>query len=116
MNEQKEKQVTQPFGPFFNLIFTIAMLISRLLHPVTVQGLEHLPRHGALLMRQPRQQLGPHPAGLRPCPGDYRLRVMAKEELFRNPIIAWVDPGGRRFPGEPGRRGYPGGENRHAVH
>ena len=36
MNEQKEKQVTQPFGPFFNLIFTIAMLISRLLHPVTV--------------------------------------------------------------------------------
>ena len=30
MNEQKEKQVTQPFGPYFNPIVTIAMLISRL--------------------------------------------------------------------------------------
>ena len=77
MNEQKEKQVTQPFGPFFNLIFTIAMLISRLLHPVTVQGLEHLPRHGALLIAN---------------------RVMGKEELFRNPIIAWVIRVGGAFP------------------
>ena len=84
MNEQKEKQVTQPFGPFFNLIFTIAMLISRLLHPVTVQGLEHLPRQGALLATA--------------LPRDYRLRVMGKEELFRNPIIAWVIRVGGAFP------------------
>ena len=45
-----ETHTTQPFGPFFPLIFTVAKWICRLLHPVTVQGLENLPRHGALLV------------------------------------------------------------------
>ena len=81
MNEQKEKQVTQPFGPFFNLIFTIAMLISRLLHPVTVQGLEHLPRHGALLIANHASNWDPILLATA-LPRDYRLRVMGKEELF----------------------------------
>ena len=97
MNEQKEKQVTQPFGPFFNLIFTIAMLISRLLHPVTVQGLEHLPRHGALLIANHSSNWDPILLATA-LPRDYRLRVMGKEELFRNPIIAWVIRVGGAFP------------------
>ena len=97
MNEQKEKQVTQPFGPFFNLIFTIAMLISRLLHPVTVQGLEHLPRHGALLIANHTSNWDPILLATA-LPRDYRLRVMGKEELFRNPIIAWVIRVGGAFP------------------
>ena len=97
MNEQKEKQVTQPFGPFFNLIFTIAMLISRLLHPVTVQGLEHLPRHGALLIANHASNWDPILLATA-LPRDYRLRVMGKEELFRNPIIAWVIRVGGAFP------------------
>ena len=45
-----ERRTTQPFGLFFPLIFTVAKWICRLLHPVTVQGLENLPRHGALLV------------------------------------------------------------------
>ena len=45
-----ETRTTQPFGPFFPVIFTVARWICRLLHPVTVQGLENLPRHGALLV------------------------------------------------------------------
>ena len=32
-----ETRTTQPFGPFFPLIFTVAKWICRLLHPVTVQ-------------------------------------------------------------------------------
>ena len=111
MNEQKKKQVTQPFGPFFNLIFIVAMLISRLLHPVTIQGLERLPRHGALLIANHASNWDPILLATA-LPRDYRLRVMGKEELFRNPIVAWAI----RVGGEPGRRGYSGGEDRHAVY
>ena len=49
-----ETHTTQPFGPFFPLIFTVAKWICRLLHPVTVQGLENLPSHGALLVASPK--------------------------------------------------------------
>ena len=95
--EQKEKQVTQPFGPFFNLIFIVAMLISRLLHPVTVQGLERLPRHGALLIANHASNWDPILLATA-LPRDYRLRVMGKEELFRNPIVAWAIRVGGAFP------------------
>ena len=97
MNEQKEKQVTQPFGPFFNLIFIVAMLISRLLHPVTVQGLEHLPSHGALLIANHASNWDPILLATA-LPRYYRLRVMGKEELFRNPIVAWAIRVGGAFP------------------
>ena len=97
MNERKEKQVTQPFGPFFNLIFIVAMLISRLLHPVTVQGLEHLPSHGALLIANHASNWDPILLATA-LPRYYRLRVMGKEELFRNPIVAWAIRVGGAFP------------------
>ena len=74
MNEQKEKQVTQPFGPFFNLIFTMALLIAN-----------HASNWDPILLATA-------------LPRDYRLRVMGKEELFRNPIIAWVIRVGGAFP------------------
>ena len=83
MNESHEKQAVQPFGPFFNLIFTIAMLVSRLLHPVSVEGLEHLPRRGALLIANHASNWDPILLATA-LPRDYRLRVMGKEELFRN--------------------------------
>ena len=64
-----EKKTVQPYNWFFGVIFTLAMLVSRLLHPVSVQGLEHLPRHGALLCGKPLQQLGSHPSGHGAAPG-----------------------------------------------
>ena len=88
MNETHEKRTTQPFGTFFNLIYTVALLISRLLHPVSVKGLENLPRNGALLIAN-------HSSAL---PRDYRLRVMAKEELFRYPVVSWLIRVGGAFP------------------
>ena len=97
MNESHEKQAVQPFGPFFNLIFTIAMLVSRLLHPVSVEGLEHLPRRGALLIANHASNWDPILLATA-LPRDYRLRVMGKEELFRNPILAWIIRVGGAFP------------------
>ena len=112
MNESHEKQAVQLSGLFFNLIFTIAMLVSRLLHPVSVEGLEHLPRRGALLIANHASNWDPILLTTA-LPRDYRLRVMGKEELFRNPILAWIIRVGGAFPREPGRRGHSGGENRH---
>ena len=89
--------MTQPFGPFFNLIFIVAMLISRLLHPVTVQGLEHLPSHWALLIANHASNWDPILLATA-LPRYYRLRVMGKEELFRNPIVAWAIRVGGAFP------------------
>lgn len=97
MNESHEKQAVQPFGPFFNLIFTIAMLVSRLLHPVSVEGLEHLPHRGALLIANHASNWDPILLATA-LPRDYRLRVMGKEELFRNPILAWIIRVGGAFP------------------
>ena len=92
-----ETRTTQPFGPFFPLIFTVAKWICRLLHPVTVQGLENLPRHGALLVANHASNWDPLVLATA-LPMDYRLRVMGKEELFRNPILAWVIRVGGAFP------------------
>ena len=92
-----ETRTTQPFGPFFPLIFTVARWICRLLHPVTVQGLENLPRHGALLVANHASNWDPLVLATA-LPMDYRLRVMGKEELFQNPILAWVIRVGGAFP------------------
>lgn len=92
-----ETHVTQPFGTFFNLIFTIAMWVCRLLHPVSVQGLENLPRHGALLVANHASNWDPLLLATA-LPIDYRLRVMAKEELFRYPVVSWVIRVGGAFP------------------
>ena len=93
----KNAKVIEPFGPFFNLIFTVALLISRLLHPVSVQGLEHLPRHGALLVANHSSNWDPILLATA-LPRDYRLRVMGKEELLRNPILNWAIRVGGAFP------------------
>lgn len=93
----KNAKVIEPFGLFFNLIFTVALLISRLLHPVSVQGLEYLPRHGALLVANHSSNWDPILLATA-LPRDYRLRVMGKEELFRNPILNWAIRVGGAFP------------------
>ena len=97
MNETHEKRTTQPFGTFFNLIYTVALLISRLLHPVSVEGLENLPRHGALLIANHSSNWDPILLATA-LPRDYRLRVMAKEELFRYPVVSWLIRVGGAFP------------------
>ena len=97
MNETHEKRTTQPFGTFFNLIYTVALLISRLLHPVSVEGLENLPRHGALLIANHSSNWDPILLATA-LPRDYRLRVMAKEELFHYPVVSWLIRVGGAFP------------------
>ena len=74
------------------ILFCIIWVFVQILRPlfrIEVRGLEKLPRHGALLCPNHASDLDPILIAL--ClPIDYRLHFMAKEELFRNPLLAWL--------------------------
>lgn len=73
---------------FYLFAYTIAAPLIRLLFPHRVVGLENLPEGGALLCAN-------HVSGWDPfliavaLPIDARLTVMAKDQLFRIPVVGW---------------------------
>ena len=74
---------------FYLIIYTIAAPIIRLLFPHKVVGLENLPEGGALLCAN-------HASGWDPIiiaialPKRSRLTVMAKDSLFRIPVLGFL--------------------------
>ena len=87
----------KPLNRFFVFIYYFVGLITDILHPVTVEGMENLPKRGALLC--PNHSSNWDPILLATAlPRDYRLRVMAKEELFRYPVVSWLIRVGGAFP------------------
>ena len=79
----------KPLGTFFVFAYYVVGLVCRILHPTTVEGLENLPEHGALLCPNHSSNWDPVLLGLK-LPVNYRLHAMAKEELFKNPILGWI--------------------------
>lgn len=73
---------------FYRIIYTIAAPIIHLLFPCRTVGLEDLPEGGALLCAN-------HVSGWDPIiialslPRDARLTVMAKDQLFRIPLLGF---------------------------
>ena len=59
------------------------------LFPATVEGLDRLPRNGVLLCPNHSSNWDPILIALR-LPVNYRLHIMAKVDLFKNPILAWI--------------------------
>ena len=76
MNQDQMK----PLNRFFVFIYYLVGLIADILHPVTVEGLERLPRSGALLCPNHASDWDPILVALK-LPVNYRLHIMAKEEL-----------------------------------
>lgn len=74
---------------FYLFAYTIAAPLIRLLFPHRVVGLEHLPEGGALLCAN-------HASGWDPIliaialPKHSRMTVMAKDSLFRIPILGFI--------------------------
>ena len=64
-------------------------LVTKILHPVTVEGLETLPDSGVLLCPNHSSNWDPILVALN-LPINYRLHIMAKEELFQNPLLGWL--------------------------
>lgn len=79
----------KPTNRFFVFVYYVLGAILRIIHPTTVEGLEKLPRSGVLLC--PNHSSNWDPVLLGTClPVNYRLHAMAKEELFKNPILSWI--------------------------
>ncbi len=73
------------------VLFLIVWWIGRLLlwvFRVEVEGLDRLPKNGALLCPNHASDIDPVLIGLS-LPSDYHLHFMAKAELFKNPLKGW---------------------------
>lgn len=79
----------KPLNCFFVFIYYVAGFITKLLHPASVEGMDRLPRSGVLLCPNHSSDWDPVMVALM-LPVNYRLHIMAKEELFRNPILGWA--------------------------
>lgn len=73
---------------FYRIIYTIAAPIIHLLFPCRAVGLEHLPEGGALLCANHASGWDPIVIALQ-LPRDSRLTVMAKDQLFRIPVLGF---------------------------
>ena len=79
----------KPFNLFFTVVYYLGRALVRVLFPATVEGLDRLPRNGVLLCPNHSSNWDPILVALR-LPVNYRLHIMAKVDLFKNPILAWI--------------------------
>ena len=79
----------KPFNRLFVFIYYVVGFVADILHPVSVEGLERLPGSGVLLCPNHASNWDPILVALK-LPKNYRLHIMAKEELFRNPLLGWL--------------------------
>lgn len=73
---------------FYRIIYTIAAPIIHLLFPCRAVGLEHIPEGGALLCANHASGWDPIIIALN-LPRDSRLTIMAKDQLFRIPVLGF---------------------------
>ena len=78
----------KPFNRLFIFVYYVVGFVSFILHPTSVEGMEKLPRSGVLLCPNHSSNWDPILVALR-LPINYRLHIMAKEELFENPLLGW---------------------------
>lgn len=88
-NEMRGSEAKKPFNRFFTFAYHVVGTVVRVWHPVSVEGLENLPQSGALLCPNHASNWDPVLVALS-LPVNYRLHLMGKEELFRNPILGWI--------------------------
>ena len=79
----------KPFNLFFTVVYYLGRALLSVLFPATVEGLDRLPRNGVLLWPNHSSNWDPILIALR-LPVNYRLHIMAKVDLFKNPILAWI--------------------------
>ena len=79
----------KPLNGLFAFAYHFLGFFLDILHPTHVEGLENLPAGGAMLCANHSSNWDPVVL-IRALPVNYRVRTMAKEELFKNPILAWL--------------------------
>ena len=79
----------KPTNRFFVFVYYVLGFIMRIIHPTTVEGLEKLPKSGALLCPNHSSNWDPLLVVLK-LPINYRVHIMAKQELFRFKPLGWA--------------------------
>lgn len=79
----------KPISALYTVAYYLLGGFVRIFHPTSVEGLENLPESGVLLCPNHSSNWDPILVALR-LPVNYRLRIMAKEELFKNKLFGWV--------------------------
>lgn len=79
----------KPLNRFFVFVYYVVGFIVSILHPTSIEGMEKLPKSGALLCPNHSSNWDPILVALK-LPINYRLHIMAKEELFKNPLLGWL--------------------------
>ena len=79
----------KPISWIYWIVYYVLGLVVQVLHPTSVEGLERLPQSGVLLCPNHSSNWDPILVALR-LPINYRLHIMAKEELFQNPLLGWL--------------------------
>lgn len=74
---------------FFRFVYRFLNSFLFFFFPVEVIGVENLPKHGALLCPNHASNWDPILVALK-LPIDYHLHIMAKDSLFKNPILGWI--------------------------
>lgn len=74
---------------FFRFVYRLLNAVLWFIFPVEVVGLENLPGHKVLLCPNHASNWDPILIALK-LPIDYRLHIMAKDSLFRNPVLGWI--------------------------
>ena len=74
---------------FFEFLYWTVGRLIKWIFRLQPEGLENLPRHGVLLCPNHASNWDPILVALK-LPVNYRLHIMAKEELFRNPVLGWI--------------------------
>lgn len=74
---------------FFRFVYRFLNCFLFFFFPVEVEGLENLPPHGALLCPNHSSNWDPILLVLK-LPIDYRVHIMAKDSLFKNPLLGWI--------------------------
>ena len=79
----------KPLNRFFVVVYYVVRAVVSVLYPTSVEGMDQLPRSGVLLCPNHSSNWDPVLVALR-LPVNYRLHIMAKEDLFRNPLLGWI--------------------------
>ena len=80
----------KPLNGFFAFVYHVLGSMVRILHPISVEGVENVPSEGGVLLCPNHSSNWDPILVVLALPVNFRIHMMGKEELFQNPVANWV--------------------------
>ena len=80
----------KPLNGFFAFVYHVFGGVVRILHPISVEGVENVPADGGVLLCPNHSSNWDPILVVLALPVNFRIHMMGKEELFQNPVVNWV--------------------------